>query len=47
MRNPGMAGLTSDRLGDAIPWKPAFDPAQGTVPPKSQPSNTGGDDESG
>lgn len=22
MRNPGMAGLTADRLGDAIPWKP-------------------------
>ncbi|EEP77114.1 conserved hypothetical protein [Uncinocarpus reesii 1704] len=25
MRNPGRAGLTADRLGDATTWKPAYD----------------------
>lgn len=41
MRNPGMAGLTADRLGDAARWKPTGDESQGMVSPKS----SSGDDE--
>lgn len=29
MWHPGMAGLTADRLGDAVPWKPKYDETQG------------------
>ncbi|KAK4107926.1 hypothetical protein N656DRAFT_784686 [Canariomyces notabilis] len=35
MRNPGRAGLTADRLGDAILWKPNSDSTRNAVPLKS------------
>ncbi|KAK3311563.1 uncharacterized protein B0T15DRAFT_427897 [Chaetomium strumarium] len=46
MRNPGMAGLTADRLGDAVPWKPTINSAQDAVPLESQQSISEGDETS-
>ncbi|SPN99695.1 uncharacterized protein DNG_02546 [Cephalotrichum gorgonifer] len=41
MRNPGMAGLTADRLGDSIPWKPSYDSAEEQSAIKLAPRESG------